>query len=70
MSGVMVALVPKDPETDPERFRRDQSDMDGGLRVSQHSAGIVHASLPLKMRGIFRGWSPGRSRATCNMVRI
>jgi hypothetical protein len=31
MSGVMVALVPKDPETHPERFRRDQSDMDGGF---------------------------------------
>ncbi len=31
MSGVMVALVPKDPETDPERVRRDQSDMDGSF---------------------------------------
>jgi hypothetical protein len=31
MSGVMVALVPKDPETHPERFRRDQSDMEGGF---------------------------------------
>jgi hypothetical protein len=31
MSGVLVALVPKDPETHPERFRMDQSDMDGGF---------------------------------------
>jgi 5-hydroxyisourate hydrolase-like protein (transthyretin family) len=28
-SGVMVALVPKDPETHVELFRRDQSDFDG-----------------------------------------
>jgi hypothetical protein len=31
MSGVMVALVPKDPDTHPERVRRDQSDMDGSF---------------------------------------
>ena len=29
MAGVMVALVPKDPETHVEQFRRDQSDFDG-----------------------------------------
>ncbi len=29
VSGVMVALVPKDPETHIELFRRDQSDFDG-----------------------------------------
>jgi hypothetical protein len=33
MSGVMVALVPKDPESHPERFRRDQSDMDGSFAL-------------------------------------
>jgi len=31
VSGVMVALVPKDPETHLERVRRDQSDMDGSF---------------------------------------
>ena len=29
MAGVMVALVPKDPEAHIELFRRDQSDFDG-----------------------------------------
>src|SRR5262249_49259110 len=28
-SGVMVALIPKDPESHRELFRRDQSDLDG-----------------------------------------
>jgi hypothetical protein len=32
-SGVMVALVPKDPRRHPERFRRDQSGMDGSFMV-------------------------------------
>jgi hypothetical protein len=33
LSGVMVALVPKEPRTHLERFRRDQSDMDGTFMV-------------------------------------
>jgi hypothetical protein len=33
VSGVMVALVPKDPRTHIERFRRDQSDLDGTFTV-------------------------------------
>jgi hypothetical protein len=33
MSGVMVALVPKEPLTHPERFRRDQSNLDGSFMV-------------------------------------
>jgi hypothetical protein len=33
VSGVMVALVPKNPRRHPERFRRDQSDMDGSFLV-------------------------------------
>src|SRR5262249_35711000 len=32
-SGVMVALVPKDARTHIERFRRDQSDLDGSFMV-------------------------------------
>jgi hypothetical protein len=30
-SGVMVVLVPKDPETHQDMFRRDQSDLDGSF---------------------------------------
>jgi hypothetical protein len=33
MSGVMIALVPCDPQSHPERFRRDQSDMDGSFAL-------------------------------------
>ncbi len=33
VSGVMVALVPKDPRTHIERFRRDQSNLDGSFMV-------------------------------------
>ncbi|HEY2820618.1 MAG TPA: carboxypeptidase-like regulatory domain-containing protein [Candidatus Acidoferrum sp.] len=33
VSGVMVALVPKNPRRHPERFRRDQSDLDGSFMV-------------------------------------
>ena len=32
-SGIMVALVPKNPEAQPELFRRDQSDLDGSFIV-------------------------------------
>ena len=31
MAGVMVILVPKDPELHREMFRRDQSDLDGSF---------------------------------------
>jgi Carboxypeptidase regulatory-like domain len=33
-SGVMVVLVPKDPETHQEMFRRDQSDLDGSFALA------------------------------------
>ena len=32
-SGAMVVLVPKDPEADHDRFRRDQSDLDGSFSL-------------------------------------
>jgi hypothetical protein len=32
-SGVMVVLVPKDPETHRDMFRRDQSDLDGSFAL-------------------------------------
>lgn len=41
--GVMVALVPKDPRTHIERFRRDQSDLDGTFMVG----GILPGSYTL-----------------------
>ena len=34
-SGAMVVLVPKDPESSHEQFRRDQSDMDGTFSLLQ-----------------------------------
>jgi hypothetical protein len=34
MAGVMVVLIPKDPETHREYFRRDQSDFDGTFSVA------------------------------------
>ena len=33
VSGVMLALVPKEPRTHIERFRRDQSNLDGSFMV-------------------------------------
>ena len=32
-SGAMIVLVPKDPEANPELFRRDQSDQDGSFSL-------------------------------------
>jgi 5-hydroxyisourate hydrolase-like protein (transthyretin family) len=32
-SGVMIVLVPRDPETNQELFRRDQSDLDGSFTL-------------------------------------
>jgi uncharacterized surface anchored protein len=34
VAGVMVVLIPKDPETHREYFRRDQSDFDGTFSVA------------------------------------
>jgi hypothetical protein len=34
-AGAMVVLVPKDPESNHEQFRRDQSDMDGTFSLLQ-----------------------------------
>jgi hypothetical protein len=33
MAGVMVILVPRDPESHQEMFRRDQSDLDGSFAL-------------------------------------
>jgi len=33
MSGAMVVLVPKDPESHRDLFRRDQSDQDGSFSL-------------------------------------
>jgi len=34
IAGVMVVLIPKDPEAHREYFRRDQSDFDGTFSVA------------------------------------
>jgi hypothetical protein len=34
-SGIMVVLVPKDPETHQDMFRRDQSDLDGSFALPE-----------------------------------
>lgn len=33
VGGAMIVLVPKDPEADQDRFRRDQSDLDGSFSL-------------------------------------
>jgi len=38
LAGVMIALVPKDPESHLETFRRDQSDFDGSF--------VLHSVIP------------------------
>jgi uncharacterized protein (DUF2141 family) len=35
LGGVMVLLVPRDPNADPELFRRDQSNTDGSFELSR-----------------------------------
>jgi hypothetical protein len=37
--GAMVVLVPDDPDSNRERFRRDQSDLDGSFRLQSVIAG-------------------------------
>jgi protocatechuate 3,4-dioxygenase beta subunit len=43
VAGVMVALIPKDPEKHIELFRRDQSDFDGAF----HVAGVIPGTYTL-----------------------
>lgn len=38
-SGIMVVLIPKDPETHQDMFRRDQSDLDGSFVLPQVTPG-------------------------------
>ena len=35
IAGAMVLLVPKDPATHPDLFRRDQSDLDGTFQINE-----------------------------------
>lgn len=39
VAGVMVVLVPKDPENNRDLFRRDQSDQDGSFRLPRVTLG-------------------------------
>lgn len=49
-SGAMVVLVPKDPEANPELFRRDQSDQDGSFSLPNVIPG------PYTILAIDDGW--------------
>src|SRR5216684_2294525 len=49
-AGAMVVLVPKDPETDHDLFRRDQSDLDGTFSLH----GVIPGSYSLL--AIENGW--------------
>ena len=49
-AGAMVVLVPKDPETDHDLFRRDQSDLDGTFTLH----GVIPGSYSLL--AIENGW--------------
>jgi hypothetical protein len=50
IAGAMVVLVPKDPETNRDLFRRDQSDLDGTF--------VLHAVVPgpYTLVAIDNGW--------------
>jgi hypothetical protein len=50
VSGAMVVLVPKDPESDRELFRRDQSDQDGTFSL----LGVIPG--PYTVIAIENGW--------------
>jgi hypothetical protein len=43
MAGIMIALIPKDPESHLDRFRRDQSDSDGSFVLP----GVIPGSYTL-----------------------
>jgi Carboxypeptidase regulatory-like domain len=55
--GAMVVLVPKDPESNRELFRRDQSDQDGSF--------VLHSVIPgsYTIVAIENGWDLDWSRA-------
>jgi len=42
VAGIMVALVPDDPEMHIELFRRDQSDFDGTFLVRGRDSRFLH----------------------------
>jgi len=50
VAGAMVVLVPKDPESHRDRFRRDQSDLDGTFSLQ----GVVPGSYTVL--AIDNGW--------------
>jgi hypothetical protein len=49
-AGAMVVLVPKNPETEHDLFRRDQSDLDGTFSMR----GVIPGSYTLL--AIEKGW--------------
>jgi Carboxypeptidase regulatory-like domain len=50
VSGTMIVLVPKDPEANHDRFRRDQSDLDGSFSL----ANVIPGSYTIV--AIENGW--------------
>jgi Carboxypeptidase regulatory-like domain len=59
--GVMVVLVPKDPDSDQDLFRRDQSDLDGSFTVR----GVLPGSYTLI--ALENAWTlPWRETAALN----
>jgi len=68
VAGVMVALVPKDPESHLEMFRRDQSDLDGSFVLR----GVIPGSYTIfavEDAWGFNGCSPACLSATLGMGR-
>jgi protocatechuate 3,4-dioxygenase beta subunit len=57
IAGAMVVLVPKDPETHRDLFRRDQSDQDGSFRLRSVIPGTY------TIVAIANGWDLDWSRA-------
>jgi len=55
--GAMVVLVPKDPESHRDLFRRDQSDQDGSFSL-RSVVPVPIQSLPSKMAGTSIGPVP------------
>lgn len=77
IAGVMVALVPNDPEANVELFRRDQSDFDGTFSLRgvipgtytivavEDAWGFDWLKAGVLARYVRKGKSSGSSTARC-----
>jgi Carboxypeptidase regulatory-like domain len=57
VAGAMVVLVPNDPESNHDLFRRDQSDLDGSFSLQRVFPALTQSS-PLRTLGLWIGASP------------